>query len=59
MGSLGHEHDFCQAGKAENTDPRTYYAVKYAAVRGHLTCAVFARFLGVHSRACSAKRTSN
>ena len=26
--SFGHEHDFCQAGKAENTDPRTNYAVK-------------------------------
>ena len=30
------EHDFCQAEKAENTDPRTNYAVKYAAARGHL-----------------------
>ena len=35
--SFGHEHDFCQAEKAENTDPRTNYAVKYATVRGHLT----------------------
>ena len=28
--------DFCQAQMAENTDPRTNYAVKYAAARGHL-----------------------
>ena len=35
--SFGHEHDFCQAEKAENTDPRTNYAVKYATARGHLT----------------------
>ena len=25
--------DFCQARKAENTDPRTDYAVKYATAR--------------------------
>ena len=34
--SFGHEHDFCQAEKAENTDPRTNYAVKYATARAHL-----------------------
>ena len=34
--NYGHEHDFCQAQKAENTDPRTNYAVKYATARGHL-----------------------
>ena len=34
--SIGHEHDFCQAQKPENTDPRTNYAVKYATARGHL-----------------------
>ena len=28
--------DFCQARKAENTDPRTNCAVKYATARGHL-----------------------
>ena len=28
--------DFCQARKAENTNPRTDYAVKYATVRGRL-----------------------
>ena len=28
--SFGHGHDFCQAEKAENTDPRTNCAVKYA-----------------------------
>ena len=27
--SFGHEHDFCPAEKAENTDARTNYAVKY------------------------------
>ena len=31
------EHDFCQAQKAENADPRTNYAVKYATARGHRT----------------------
>ena len=36
MPSFGHEHDFCQAEKAENTDPRTNYAVKYASARGLL-----------------------
>ena len=35
--SFGHEHDFCQAEKAENTDPRTNYAVKYATARGCLS----------------------
>ena len=35
--NIGHEHEFCQAPKAENTDPRMNYAVKYATVRGHLT----------------------
>ena len=36
--SIGHEHEFCQAHqKAENTDPRTNYVVKYATARGHLT----------------------
>ena len=34
--NTGHEHDFCQAQKAENTDPCTNYAVKYATARGHL-----------------------
>ena len=34
---FGHEHDFCQAKKAENIDPRTNYAVKYATARGHLS----------------------
>ena len=33
---IGHEHDFGRAQKAENTDPRTNYAVKYATARGHL-----------------------
>ena len=32
-----HEHEFSQAQKAENTDPRTNYAVKYATARGHPT----------------------
>ena len=35
--NIGHEHDFCQAQKAENTDPRTNYVAKYATARGHLT----------------------
>ena len=35
--SIGHEHDCCRAQKAENTDPCTNYAVKYATARGHLT----------------------
>ena len=34
--SFGHEHDFCQAEKAENTDPHTNYAIKYATAHGHL-----------------------
>ena len=34
--SIGHEHNFCQAQKAENTDPSTNYAVKYATAHGHL-----------------------
>ena len=34
--SFGHAHDLCQAEKAENTDPRTNYAVNYATARGHL-----------------------
>ena len=33
---IGHEHNLCQAQKAQNTDPRTNYAVKYATARGHL-----------------------
>ena len=33
--NYGHEHDFYQQ-KAENTDARTNYAVKYATARGHL-----------------------
>ena len=33
--SFGHEPDFCQANKAENTDPRTNSAAKYATARGH------------------------
>ena len=36
--NIGHEHDSCQAEKAENTDPGTNYAVKHAAARGHLMC---------------------
>ena len=28
-------YDFCQAQKAQNTDPSTNYAVKYATARGH------------------------
>ena len=39
--TIGQEHDFCQAQKAENTDPRTNYAVKYATARGHLPCPSF------------------
>ena len=35
--SFGHEHDVCQAEKAESTDPRMNYAAKYATARGHLT----------------------
>ena len=38
--SLGHEHDCCQAGNAENTDLCTNCAVKYATARGHLTYLV-------------------
>ena len=34
--NIGHEHDFCQAQKAENTGPCTNYAVKNATARGHL-----------------------
>ena len=34
--NVGHEHDFCRAQKAENTDPRTDYAVKHATARGNL-----------------------
>ena len=34
--NVGHEHDFCRAQKAENTDPRTNSAVKYATARGNL-----------------------
>ena len=34
--NIGHEHDFSQAQKAENTDPCTNDAVKYATARGHL-----------------------
>ena len=30
-------NDFCQARKAENTDPRINYAVKYGTARGRLT----------------------
>ena len=33
--SFGHEHDFCQDEKAENTDARTVPALKYAAAHGH------------------------
>ena len=29
-------NDFCQAQQAENTDPCTNYAVKYATARGYL-----------------------
>ena len=35
--NIGHEHDFCQAHKAENTDPRTNYVVKSATARGSLS----------------------
>ena len=34
--SFGHEHDICQAEKAENTDPCSKHAVNYATARGHL-----------------------
>ena len=34
--NVGNEHEFDQAQKAESTDPRTNYAVKYATARGHL-----------------------
>ena len=34
--NIGHEHDFCQARKADNTDPRKNSAVKYATACGHL-----------------------
>ena len=34
--NFGHEHDSCETPKAENTDSRTNYAVKYATARGHL-----------------------
>ena len=34
--NIGHKHDFRQAQKTENTDPRTNYAVKYATACGHL-----------------------
>ena len=44
--SFGHEHDFCQAKKAENTDPCANYAVKSATARGHLTFDPETRFLG-------------
>ena len=37
--NIGHEHDFCQAQKAENTDSRANYAVKYATARGQKGCA--------------------
>ena len=33
---LDTNNELCQAQKAENTDPRTNYAVKYATARGHL-----------------------
>ena len=38
-GREGVVDDFCQARKAENTDPRTNYAVKYATARGRLNRA--------------------
>ena len=41
--NIGHEHDFWQAQKAENTDPRTNYAVKYATARGHLRLVLVTR----------------
>ena len=49
--SLGQEHDFCQADKAENTDPHTNYAVKYATARGHLLIpdSLFAELLLTHA----------
>ena len=34
--SFGRKQDLCQAETAENTDPRTNIAVKYATARGHL-----------------------
>ena len=34
--NIGHEHNFCQTPNAENTDPRTNYAVKYATARDRL-----------------------
>ena len=41
--NIGDEHDFFRAQKAENTDPRRNYAVKYATARGHLRTAVLKR----------------
>ena len=38
-------HYFCQAQKAENTDPRTNYAVVYATARGHLKSLVSVKCL--------------
>ena len=31
--NIGHKLEFCQSQQAENTDPRTNYAVKYATGR--------------------------
>ena len=41
--NIGHKHEICQSQQAENTDPCTNYAVKYATARGHLI------FLPTHS----------
>ena len=38
--SFGCEHDFCQAEKAANTDPRTNYAEKYATALLSTSCVV-------------------
>ena len=48
---IGHKHDFCQARKAENTDPGKNYAVKYATARGIMD-APFADTLLVFARSC-------
>ena len=63
--NIEHEHGFCQTHKAENTDPRTNYAEKYATARGHLTLVATTHFssftsewlAGSHSRFfCAARR---
>ena len=55
--NIGHGHDFCQAHKAENTPPRTNYAVKYATARGHLNSVYIFDFFG-HFRGLDCRPTS-